>query len=58
MPLNRKTSMIVKNLNSLNKSQLKFVIDLLDQETIASTKKPNQEKKKNVSHPLAQIVTV
>lgn len=34
MPLNRKTSMIVKNLNSLNKSQLKFVIDLLDQETI------------------------
>lgn len=34
MPLTKKTSLIVQNLNSLNKKQLKFIIAHLDQETL------------------------
>ena len=34
MPLNKKTSQLIKNLNGLNKKQLKFVIGLLDADTM------------------------
>ena len=34
MPLNKKTSLLVQNLNSLSKKQLKFIISLLDEQTI------------------------